>query len=330
MATGINAILHRVNALPETLVKGHMYFVKSEGLLYVATSESASECYSGIKKVSWSTSTQELVVTPAVGAAVTVDLSAYAKASLVGDLSSLNTEAKGDLVTAINEVLAAVGAGGTSAQVTMTEGTASGYAKTYTLKQGESTVGTINIPKDMVVQSGVVETNPSGQDEGTYLVLTLANATNDKVYINVGKLVDIYQAKASAAQVQLAIDAETREISASIVAGSVTSAELAASAVVTAKIADGNVTKVKLASDVQASLGKADTALQKADIATGTSNGSISVDGTDVQVKGLGSAAYKQDTAFDAAGTAETKAAAALESAKEYADGLRTWGTWED
>lgn len=38
---------------------------------------------------------------------------------------------------------------------------------------------------------------------------------------------------------------------------------------------------------------KADTALQKADIITGTANGSIAVDGTDVPVKGLASAAYK-------------------------------------
>lgn len=38
---------------------------------------------------------------------------------------------------------------------------------------------------------------------------------------------------------------------------------------------------------------KADTAIQKADITTGTANGSIAVDGTDVPVKGLGSAAYK-------------------------------------
>lgn len=324
-------MLHRVNSLPETLVKGHLYYVKSEGCLYLATGTNTSECYSGIKKVSWSTSTQKLVVTPAVGAAVTVDLSAYAKASLIGDLSGLNTEAKGDLVAAINEVLAAVGTGGTAAQVTMTEGEASGeYAKTYTLKQGKDTIGTINIPKDMVVKSGAVETNPSGQEPGTYLVLTLANATSDKVYINAGKLVDIYNAKASAAQVQLAIDAETREISASIVAGSVSATELAANAVVTAKIADGNVTKAKLAVDVQESLGKADTALQQDDIATGTTNGSISVGGSDVQVKGLGTAAYKAETAFDAAGTAEAKADEALTSAKEYADGLNEWGTWEE
>ena len=38
---------------------------------------------------------------------------------------------------------------------------------------------------------------------------------------------------------------------------------------------------------------KADTALQKADITSGTANGAIAVDGTDVAVKGLNSAAYK-------------------------------------
>ena len=98
----------------------------------------------------------------------------------------------------------------------------------------------------MVVQSGTVEVNPEGQPEGTYMVLTLANATNDKLYINVGSLVDIYTVEAKAAQVQLAIDPATRAISATIVAGSIGTAELADNAIVTAKIADGNVTKAKL------------------------------------------------------------------------------------
>ena len=38
---------------------------------------------------------------------------------------------------------------------------------------------------------------------------------------------------------------------------------------------------------------KADTALQKADITSGSANGTISVDGSDVSVKGLGDVAYK-------------------------------------
>lgn len=52
---------------------------------------------------------------------------------------------------------------------------------------------------------------------------------------------------------------------------------------------------------------KADTALQKASITSGSTNGSIAVGGTDVAVKGLGSAAYASTTAFDAAGVAESK-----------------------
>lgn len=39
---------------------------------------------------------------------------------------------------------------------------------------------------------------------------------------------------------------------------------------------------------------KADTALQKADITTGSTDGTIAVDGTDVSVKGIASAAYKE------------------------------------
>lgn len=47
-----------------------------------------------------------------------------------------------------------------------------------------------------------------------------------------------------------------------------------------------------------------DSALQAADIATGSANGTISVDGSDVAVKGLGTAAYTDATAYDAAGAA--------------------------
>ena len=59
---------------------------------------------------------------------------------------------------------------------------------------------------------------------------------------------------------------------------------------------------------------KAASALQKEDIATGTANGTIKVKGDDVAVKGLGSAAFVDTTAFDAAG----QAAAALEAANAH------------
>lgn len=47
---------------------------------------------------------------------------------------------------------------------------------------------------------------------------------------------------------------------------------------------------------------KADTALQKADITSGIKNGTIAVGGTDVAVKGLGSAAYTETSAYEKAG----------------------------
>lgn len=248
----------------------------------------------------------------------------------LGDLGDLKTNAKNTVVAAINEVFDAVGTGGTASVVTVEEATSADYAKVYQIKQGGEVKGTINIPKDMVVESGSVVVDPKGQPAGTYIKLVLANAEKSEIFVNVGTLVDIYTAKAEAAQVQLAIDTSTREISATIVAGGVGTAELADNAVTTVKIKDANVTKAKLANDVQISLGKADSAVQT--VATGTKNGSIAVDGTDVDVKGLGSAAYKADTEFDAAGAAasvktevlgtevDTATAPTIYGAKAYAD----------
>lgn len=66
---------------------------------------------------------------------------------------------------------------------------------------------------------------------------------------------------------------------------------------------------------------KADTALQSSSITSGSVNGTIAVKGSDVFVKGLGSSAYTETSAFDAAGSADS----ALKSAKEYADNLMVW-----
>lgn len=61
----------------------------------------------------------------------------------------------------------------------------------------------------------------------------------------------------------------------------------------------GGIPKTDLASAVQTSLGKADSAIQAHQtIASGSTNGTISVAGSDVAVKGLGSAAYTASTAY--------------------------------
>lgn len=259
----------------------------------------------------------------------------------IGDLGGLNTTAKNNLVAAINEVRQAVETGGTGSVVTIeTSPVTPGALKSYIIKQGSSTVGTIDIPKDMVVQSGEVVKDPEDQDPGTYIKLVLANV-KEPLYINVGTLVDLYTAKKSATQVQIAVDNGSREISATIVAGGVGTAELGDNAIVTAKIANANVTKAKLSTDVQTSLGKADSAIQS--VTTGTTNGTIAVDGSDVSVKGLGSAAYTESSEYDAAGSANTakeeaieaaatdatsKANQAFTNAKTYVDTALTWGTF--
>ena len=69
---------------------------------------------------------------------------------------------------------------------------------------------------------------------------------------------------------------------------------------------------------------KADSALQKADIVEGTGNGTISVDGDDVAVHGLKSAAYTDSSAYDPAGSADT----AEDNARAYTDTALTWGTF--
>ena len=66
---------------------------------------------------------------------------------------------------------------------------------------------------------------------------------------------------------------------------------------------------------------KADSALQKSSITSGSANGTIAVSGSNVAVKGLGSAAYTNSTAYDTKGSAAT----AETNAKEYADSLMTW-----
>lgn len=121
------------------------------------------------------------------------------------------------------------------------------YAAVYHLtKNGANFGDAINIPKDMVVSSGTVETNPAGKPAGTYLVLVLANATSDKIYIPVDSLIE-YVTSGSAADDMVVVS-------------------VSGDHKVTATITDGKITLAKLDSGVQASLGKADSALQASDV----------------------------------------------------------------
>lgn len=196
------------------------------------------------------------------------------------------------------------------------------FSAVYHLTKDGTNVGTaINIPKDMVVQSGSVQTFEAGAlpegvaTAGTYIVLTLANATNDKLYIKVDDLIEyVTGGSGENDAIQINVTSDTHKVSASV--------------------KNGSLTLAMLSSAVQASLKKADSAIQS--IAEGATNGTISVDGADVAVHGLQDGAYAtvkslNDTAQGYATAVKTElvgadsdeaSASTIAGAKKYADSV--------
>lgn len=123
------------------------------------------------------------------------------------------------------------------------------YAQVYEFKQLGKTIGTINIPKDMVVQSGTVETKAEAGawgEAGTYLHLVLANADNSSIYINVGDLIEYVTSGSKVGdQIVVSVSADHK---------------------VTATLTEGSVTLAQLHADVQTAIGKAHTHTNKAEL----------------------------------------------------------------
>lgn len=177
-----------------------------------------------------------------------------------GNFTTDNVEsALADLAGKINSTGEA---GSLSIETASTEdAAAAGYAAIYIFKQGTKEVGRINIAKDMVATSGEIvyptanapiTVDGASVTSGTYIKLVIAN-NNTPVYINVADLIE-YNAvdNAEGAEVILS-ESEDHKISATL-------AHIAGS-----KIDDGTVAKTKLDAGVQASLEKANSALQAAD-----------------------------------------------------------------
>ena len=104
-----------------------------------------------------------------------------------------------------------------------------GYLKTYQFTYGTGSAFEIDIPKDLVVESGevivVADDSPvSGLTNGTYLKLVIANQTNP-VYINVKDLCDVYTGKTATDGVSVTISA-SNEISATLAGKAVAEANL--------------------------------------------------------------------------------------------------------
>ena len=262
---------------------------------------------------------------------------------------------------AIDEVVATSTSGVASKTVYITETagqTSDPYSKRYGIYQGATgssaspvvgeKLADIDIPKDMVVEDGVVvdvvfdssdntlhEGSISGTDvtaeikgsdpatsadAGKYIKLTIANAASSHLWIKATDLVDIYTAQQNATQIQLAIDANN-VISATVVAGSIDTTELANSAVTTVKIADDAVTTAKILDDA-VTADKVDIAAHTESHTAGADGIAISVTTTDGQVSGV-SASIAANT-YDAYGAAANAVAAldATESQTAGTDGL--------
>lgn len=199
------------------------------------------------------------------------------------------------------------------------ETAAAGDIATYHLtKDGVNEGIAINIPKDLVVASGSVETFVAGKlpegvaEAGTYIQLNLANSAKP-LYINVGTLIEyVTGGSGENDAIQINVSSDTHKV--------------------TASVKDGSITIGMLAADVVASLGKADSAVQA--VAAGDTNGTIKVDGTEVAVTGLQDAAFATvesinttaqgyvDTAKAAleGTTSDTDKSATIAGAKKYAD----------
>ena len=287
--------------------------------------------------------------------AISGDADDLAYDNTTSGLTSTNTQ------DALDE-LAAASAGGVASKtvyITETAGqTADPYSKRYGIYQGATgsssspvvseKLADIDIPKDMVVEDGVVvdvvfdpsdntlhEGSISGTDvtaeikgsdpatsadAGKYIKLTIANAASSHLWIKATDLVDIYTAQQDAAQIQLAIDANN-VISATVVAGSIDTTELANSAVTTVKIADDAVTTAKILDDA-VTADKVDIAAHTESHTAGADGIAVSVTTTDGQVSGV-SASIAANT-YDAYGAAAAAIADldATPSQSAGADGL--------
>lgn len=127
-------------------------------------------------------------------------------------------------------------------------------AKTYVFYQGADTsdmskntkLGEINIAKDIYLQKTSIVTVEDGVDsegdetevaDGVYIKMVMQNQ-DEPLYLDVLSLVEDFTVQPNATQIQLAISAN-RELSATIVAGSVGTTELANGAVTADKLAAG-------------------------------------------------------------------------------------------
>lgn len=173
-------------------------------------------------------------------------LASVAKSGKAADVSVADSS-DNFTATTVEEVLAEIAGKisdtGTAGKVTIksTDGSGDNILKSYTFSQGNTPIGTINIPKDLVATKGELITNPEGQAAGTYIRMTIANS--EPFYINVTNLIEYNSVKSTGEIILTDIN--------HVISGSLNT---------------GSIAKAKLDSGVQASLTKADASASNTDL----------------------------------------------------------------
>jgi hypothetical protein len=265
-----------------------------------------------------------------------------------GKVTAVNvTEDFSDITDRINEVEAAAKSYEV-VKLTADEVTALGdvnvkeaYKLVQTVEENSETVGeVIKIYKDSSLQGVELVSEDDDSNVGQFLKYTYlrADGATDVVYLNVSEFLVQAEFKnglqvnsAGEVSVKLAEGSEefltvsANGVKLSGITQAINDTVNAAKLEINGTIEENErVTAEALTSldgrviDLESKNATIDSALQVADITTGSVNGTIAVKGANVAVKGLGSAAFAETSAFDAAGAA----ASAEQAAKAHADGL--------
>ena len=184
------------------------------------------------------------------------ELKTVAKSGKAEDVTVADVEGKLDATNveaALKEIISKVEGVQTAGAVTVVKDADAGeYAAIYHVQQNGKNVGVpINVPKDYLVKSAQIkecteiDVPAAGLQVGDkyidFVINSMSGQGNEShIYLRIQDLIDDFTVAANAAEVQLAVS-PTREVSATLVNGGVS----------TDKIADKAVTLAKLSEDLQ-------------------------------------------------------------------------------